>query len=105
MEIWNNIGNWSPGIAFGMACLWFFNFIVTKFLEEKGEWNKSLEKMVDRYDLRLVENTTALVNGASQDHQLRTRIQEFQNANDLNTRSVLELLRSIDNRLRGGGND
>lgn len=105
MEIWQNIGNWSPGIAFGMACLWFFNFIVTKFLEEKSEWLKTIEKMLDRYDARLVENTTALVNAANQDHNLRGRIQEFMTGNENNWRAVTELLRSIENRMRGGSDD
>lgn len=81
-----------------MACLWFFNFIVTKFLEEKGEWNATLEKMLDRYDARVIDNTTALVRASEQDHALRGKIQEFMN-------NVDNQLRAIDNRSRGGGND
>lgn len=103
MEVWQNIGNWSPGIAFGMACLWFFNFIVTKFLEEKAEWNKTIERLLDRYDTRLVDNTTALVDARNQDHNLRSDIQKFATGNENNWRTVMDLLRQIDNRGRGGG--
>lgn len=110
MEVWQNIGNWSPGIAFGMACLWFFNFIVTKFLEDKSEWNDTLEKLVNRYDTRLVESTTALVTGGSQDHQLRGKVQEAITKGEVQymtitdtQRAILDIVRSIDNRMRGSG--
>lgn len=103
MEIWQNVAQWSPGVAFGMACLWFFNFIVTKFLEEKAEWNDTLERLLNRYDTRLVDSTTALVSAASQDHQLRNKLQDDMTRRETQYATIIEQLRAIDNRLRGSG--
>lgn len=105
MEIWTSVAQWSPGVAFGMACLYFFNFIVGKFLEEKAEWNDTLERLVNRYDNRVIEGTTALVNAANQDHQLRGRIQEDMTRRETQFMTIMEMLRSLDGRLRGGKDD
>lgn len=103
MEIWQNVASWSPGIAFGMACLYFFNFIVTKYLEEKAEWNAAMQRLLDRYDTRLVEVVSSLRDAANQDHALRGKIQETTLRGETQFLAILELLRSIDGRLRGGG--
>lgn len=105
MEIWSTVAQWSPGVAFGMACLYFFNFIVTKFLQDKGEWNAALEKLLNRYDTRVIESTTALVNAANQDHHLRGEMQKDMVRRDTQFATIIDLLRSIDNRSRGGSDD
>ena len=104
-DIWNSIGTWSPGIAFGMACLWFLNFTATKYLEEKGEWNDALERLLNRYDNRVIESTTALVNAANQDHQLRGKLTEDMTRRESQYTTITDLLRGIDNRLRLSGLD
>lgn len=103
MDIWTSIGNWSPGIAFGMACLYFFNFVVSKFLEEKAEWNDALEKLLNRYDARVIESTTALVNAANQDHQLRGALQEDRLRRDTQYTTIIDMVRGIEGRLRASG--
>lgn len=105
MEIWSTIAQWSPGVAFGMACLYFFNFIVTKFLEEKAEWIATQQRQIDRYDTRLVEVVAALRDAANQDHALRGKMQEISLRGETQFMTILELLRTIDGRLRGKGDD
>lgn len=83
-----NLGDVTAGTAIGGICLYFFNHFVIRVLDERNEWLKSvvtdraewnakLERLLDRYDNRVVEVVTALRDAAAQDHALRGKMQEF----------------------------
>lgn len=105
MEWWQNIGDVTTGTAIGGIIMYFFNQFVSRVLDERNQWLQSvaadrketsdkMERLLDRYDSRLVENVTALRDAAAQDHALRGKITEFMVSMD-------NLMRSIDNKLRG----
>lgn len=102
MEIWQAIGSLSPGVAVGVVCLYFYNTMAVKYLEERKEminqviaereeWNAKLERLLDRYDARIQAAITAMEKMAADSHALRGRLQEF--------------MASLETRLRGSGND
>lgn len=102
VEIWQSIGNLSPGVAVGVVCLYFYNAMALKYLEERKEmisqviaereeWNDKLERLLDRYDNRIQAAITAMEKMSAETHALRNKLAEF--------------LLSLENRLRGSGND
>lgn len=58
---------------------------------EREEWNDRLERLLDRYDARVQAAIVAMEKMSAEMHALRGRMQEY--------------IVSIENRLRGGGND
>lgn len=111
MEIWQVLGNLSPGVAVGVLCLYFYNQLTLKYLDERKEmlqqmvaerkeWNEALEKLLDRYDTRLQAAVDMAAKMGAEMHALRGRVQEF--LTTLETR-----LLSIENRLsnKGGSRD
>lgn len=106
----------SPGVAVGALCVFFYNQLTIKYLDERKEWlvglqaerrewSDSLDKLIDRYDTRLVENVSSLRDAAAQDHALRGRLQEFMTNLDNRLRSIENLLATRDSRTRGGNGD
>lgn len=102
MEIWQAIGSLSPGVAVGVVCLYFYNSMAAKYLEERKEminqviaereqWNARLERLLDRYDTRIQTAVSAMEKMAAETHALRGKMTEF--------------LLSLESRLRGSGND
>jgi hypothetical protein len=104
LEIWQTIGGLSPGVAVGVVCLFFYNQLTLKYLEERREmlqtlaterkeWNDALQRMIDRYDARSQATIVAMEKMAAEMHALRGRLQEF--------------MSNVELRLRGnsGGND
>ena len=107
MPLWENLGDVTTGVAIGAICLYFFNQFILRVLDERNEWlktvatdrkewNEKLERLLNRYDDRVVENTTALANAANQDHQLRSKMTEI--AGEIGNQ-----LRALNNHLRKSG--
>jgi hypothetical protein len=78
--------------------LYFYNQFVIRTLDERKEWNEKLEKLLERYDTRLQAAVETGAKAAAENHALRGKIQEFMTS--IETRYI-----TIDNRLRGAGND
>jgi hypothetical protein len=81
----------------GVVCLFFYNQLTLKYLEERREmlqtlatdrkdWNATLERLTDRYDARLLSAVTAMEKMASEMHGLRGRLQEFMSNVELRSR-------------------
>lgn len=98
LEIWTALGEWSPPIAVAVLCLYFYNQFVIRTLDERKEWNEKLEKLLERYDVRLQAAVETGAKVAAENHALRGIIQQFMN-------SVEAKFMALDNRIRGGGND
>lgn len=88
MEIWSTIGSLSPGVAVGVLCLFFYNQLTVKYLDERKEmlqglanerkeWNDKLERLLDRYDLRAIESATVGRDITNQLHGLKGEIQKW----------------------------
>lgn len=88
VELWQAIGNLSPGVAVGALCLYFYNQITLKYLDERKEiiaalaaerreWVANLERITNRYDERLVAVTEVAANVQNQLHALRGKLTEF----------------------------
>lgn len=116
VEVWQAIGSLSPGVAVGVVCLYFFNTMTVKYLEERrqmildisaerNEWNAKLERLIDRYDSRVGAAIAAMEKVAHEDHAMRGRVQENILVQEKHAMTIIEMLRSLDNRLRGGGDD
>lgn len=102
MEIWTAIGNLSPGVAVGVLCLYLYNTMAVRYLEERKEmvqqvlaereeWNDKLERLLDRYDTRLQSAIEAIAKINAEMHALRGKMQEF--------------MTGTENKLRGSGDD
>jgi hypothetical protein len=86
-------------VAVGVLALYFYNQMALKSIEERREWNEALQKMLDRYDARLISAVDATSKVTSEMHALRGKVSEFM-------LSMESRLAAMDNRLRGsGGND
>lgn len=82
----------------GALCLYFYNQLVIRVLDERNEWKDALQRLLDRYDNHVQASTDIRAQAAAQDHALRSKIQEFMTM-------IENRLLSLENRLRGGGND
>jgi hypothetical protein len=102
VELWQVVGNFSPGVAVGVVCLYFYNAMALKYLEERKEmieqlitereeWNARLERLLDRYDNRIQACVSAMEKMAAETHALRGKLTEF--------------LLGWESRLRGSGNE
>lgn len=112
MEIWTAIGQLSPGVAVGVLCLYFYNQLTIRILDERKEWVEVLQRLLDRYDLHIQASVDAREKAAAQDHALRGKVQEFigtvQNQYMAMQNQLVAIdshLKEIANRLRGSGND
>jgi hypothetical protein len=72
---------------------------------ERSEWNDKLERLIDRYDNRASAVVAAMEKVAHEDHAMRGRVQEALLIQDKNALTILEMLRALENRFRGGGSD
>lgn len=109
MEIWQAIGNLSPGVAVGVLCLYFYNQVTIKYLDERKEmlqnqaierkeWNEALRQLNQQhYDLQRLAIESMTKMGAEM-HALRNKLTEIM-------ASIDNQLRGLENRIRGGGND
>lgn len=93
----------------GVLCLYLYNTMALRYLEERKEmiqnivaerkeWNESMRLLNSQYmDLQrlMIESITKM---GGEMHALRNKLTEFMTALDVQ-------MRSIDGRLRGGGND
>lgn len=102
MEIWTAIGNLSPGVAVGVLCLYLYNTMAVRYLDERKEmvqqvlaereeWNERLERLLDRYDTRLQSAVEATSKIGAEMHALRGKLTEF--------------MTGLENKSRGAGND
>jgi hypothetical protein len=109
VELWSIIGNLSPGVAVGVLCLYLYNTMALRYLEERKEmlqnmmverkeWNESLRLLNTEYrDLqRLV--IEAMTSTRGEMHALRNKLTEFMV-------SIENQLRGLDARLHGSSND
>lgn len=105
MEIWQAISTLSPGVAVGVLCLYFYNQLVVRVLDERNEWKDALQRLLDRYDLHIQASIDVREKASAQDHALRGKIQEFMLTVQNQYMALDNRLREIENRIRGGGND
>lgn len=98
VDIGQIVSNASPGVAAVVVVLYFYNQMVLKTLAEQTERNAFLQKMIDRYDARLVAAVDAMAKMAAETHALRGKLTEFM-------LSLEGRLTAMDNRIRGGNGD
>lgn len=102
---WNTISNLSPGLAFGVVCLYFYNLMALRYLEERKEmlqamaaerkeWNEALKQLNQQSVELLRAAVEAMTNMKNEGHALRGKIQEF--ITTVEARFV-----AIDNLLKG----
>lgn len=88
MEIWQFIGESSPGVAVAVLCLYFYNVLTVRYLDERKdmlqglaaerkEWNDKLERLLDRYDLRTTEFAAVGRDMINQIHGLKGELQKW----------------------------
>ncbi len=82
---WTALSNLSPGVAVGALCVYFFNNLVLRYLDERKEmiagiiaerkeWAEEQQRLLNRYDARMVAAIEAQSNNASQIHALKNVI-------------------------------
>jgi hypothetical protein len=102
---WNTISNLSPGLAFGVVCLYLYNLMAARYLEERKEmfqtlmaerreWAEAIKQLNQQYVDLLRTAIEAIANIKNENHALRGKIQEFMS-------TVEARFTAIDNLLRG----
>jgi hypothetical protein len=116
VEVWQAIGNLSPGVAVGVVCLYLYNLMALKYLEERKEmiqaltgerkeWTDTLKLLNQQYVDLLKLAVEAMTVSKGENHALRGKLTEFMLSLDTKLHNINEILRSGSGRSRGGNSD
>lgn len=102
MEWLTSLGSMSPPAIAVALSIYFYNLMAQKYLDERKEMlqtllaerkeeHEKLERLLDRYDNRVIAITDELARSRAEDHALRGKMQE--------------LLTRVEIWMRGGGSN